>query len=60
MEYKVKKNCKCRYCHYYRPREGHRCWGFNDNDIKKCIEDDYHCFRGRQVKILAKIKRYSK
>ena len=60
MEYKVLKDCKCRYCHYYRPKEDYRCWGFNKNDIKECIENNYYYFRGRQVKILAKIKRYSK
>lgn len=57
MEYKVVKNCKCRYCHWYRPRKGQRCYGFNEEDIKECIENDYESFKGRDVKILEKIRR---
>ena len=49
---KVSKDCKCRYCHWYRPRKGHRCWGFTGGDVRDCIKNNYEHFRGRQVKVL--------
>ena len=53
---RVDKRCKCRHCHWYRPRKEQRCWGFNEADIKDCIEHDYWSFRFRDIKVLRKIE----
>ena len=52
----VDRKCRCKYCHWYRPRKGQRCWGFNEEDIKECMENDYGSFKGRDTKILKKIR----
>ena len=57
---KVKEDCKCRYCHWYRPKKEQRCWGFNEEDIKKCIENNYSNFKGRQIKVLEKLRGLTK
>lgn len=44
----VSKDCKCRYCYWYRPKKGFRCWGFNEADIKDCISYNYEYFKGRK------------
>jgi len=54
---RVDKNCKCRFCHWYRPKRKQRCWGFNKKDIKVCMENGYEAFKGRNIKILEKVNR---
>ena len=49
---KINKKCKCRYCHWYRPKEGLRCYGFNEEDVKKCIKNNYGYFSSRKRKSL--------
>jgi len=55
---KVDKKCKCRFCHWYRPKRKQRCWGFNKEDIKACIENGYDAFKGRNIKILKIVNRH--
>lgn len=44
----VHRPMRCIWCHWYRPRQGVRCWGFTKADVEFCIGRDYVVFKGRR------------
>ncbi len=48
----VKNPMRCIYCHWYRPKENLRCFGFINSDVDDCIDNNFHYYatRARRIK----------